>query len=117
MRSERACVCDLPLCAADFAGLEGLFPGGRDHPAIGYPTRLVRDSVSQLNLEIGQVHLKFDGSQGYLRSVLEALDVPIESQMLVFSKTSLMAPMIGPGHPRSIFFNDRVAVAWVPGEP
>jgi hypothetical protein len=105
--------------AAAFAGLEGLFPGGRDHPAIAYPTSRGRDTVSQLNVEIGQnlAHLKFDGSQGYLRSVLEELDVPVESQMLVFSKTSLMAPMISPRHPRSVFFNDRVAVAWVPGEP
>jgi len=108
-----------PTMTAASADLEGLFPGGRDHPAIGYPTRRVQNTVSQLNVEIGQdlVHLQFDGVKGYLRSVLDALDVPIESQIVVFSKTSLMSPIISPGHPRSIFFNDRVAVAWVPGEP
>jgi hypothetical protein len=79
----------------------------------------VHDSVSQLNVEIGQdlVQLKFEGARGYLRSVLDALDVPVESQILVFSKTSLMGQIISPQNPRTIFFNDRVAVAWVPGEP
>lgn len=66
--------------------------------------------MSQLNLEFAQdlVRLKFDGPQEYLRSVLEALDVPVESQMLVFSKTGLMSQIINPGHPRSTFFNERV---------
>src|SRR5262249_25023216 len=52
---------------------------------------------------------------GYLRSVLEQLRVPIESQMAVFSKTSLQAPLIEPKNPRTIFFNDSVAVAWMRG--
>ena len=126
MPRRSACLLAIPILAmplvaiaAAFADLEGLFPGGRDHPAIAYPTSRARDTVAQLNLEIGQdlVHLRFDGPQGYLRALLDALDVPVESQMLVFSKTSLMSQIINPGHPRSIFFNDRVSVAWVPGEP
>jgi hypothetical protein len=105
--------------AAAAGDLEGLFPGELDHPAIGYATRPARDTVAELNLEIrhGLAQLKFDGTSGYLRSVLQALDVPIESQMLVFSKTSLMQAIINPRNPRSIFFNDSVAVAWVRGEP
>ena len=118
-RPVRLLAISITTMAAVFAGLEGMFPGGRDHPAIAYPTSGVRDAVSQLNLELrqGLVQLGATAQQGYLRSVLEALDVPVESQMLFFSKTSLMARLIGPHHPRSIFFNDRVAVAWVPGEP
>jgi hypothetical protein len=105
--------------AAAAGDLEGLFTGGLDHPAIGYATRPARDTAAELNLEIrqGLAQLKFEGASGYLRSVLQALDVPIESQMLVFSKTSLMQGIINPGNPRSIFFNDSVAVAWVRGEP
>jgi hypothetical protein len=49
--------------------------------------------------------------------VLAALQIPVESQMLVFSKTSLQQRIISPLHPRSIFFNDSVAVGWVPDEP
>ncbi len=41
--------------------------------------------------------------------------MPVESQMLVFSKTSFQSPRINPGNPRSLFFNDSVAVGWVRG--
>ena len=47
--------------------------------------------------------------------MLQALNVPIESQMAVFSKTSLQSQRIEPANPRTIFFNDSVAVAWVRG--
>ena len=32
--------------------------------------------------------------------------MPVESQLLVFSKTSFQAPKIGPKNPRAIYFND-----------
>ena len=104
---------------AVLAELGGSSLASPDHPAIGYGTLPPNDLVAQLNRKIqdGQIQLKFEGVQGYLRSLLEALDVPIESQMVVFSKTSLQMHLISPRHPRSIFFNDRVAVGWVPQEP
>ena len=91
-----------------------------DHPAIeyyNYPKHPPQDVVSNLKRQIedGAIQLKFDGDKGYLPAVLQALNVPIESQMAVFSKTSLQAPRIEPGNPRTIFFNDSVAVAWVHG--
>jgi len=36
---------------------------------------------------------------------------------VVFSKTSLLARLISPQHPRTIFFNDSVVITWIPGEP
>jgi hypothetical protein len=91
-----------------------------DHPAIGYfdyLRRPLRDPVSVLNRKIqqGTAQLRFEDRAGYLRSVLAALDVPVESQIAVFSKTSLQAERIEPKNPRTIFFNDSVAVAWVRG--
>lgn len=35
--------------------------------------------------------MKFEKGTGVLRGVLKALDIPIESQVLVFSKTSLQS--------------------------
>ncbi len=61
--------------------------------------------------------LEFERPFGYLRSVLAALEIPIESQVLVFSKTSLQSQLIGPASPRAIFFNDTVAVGWIPRAP
>jgi hypothetical protein len=108
-------------CAAAILGeLSDSLAPSPDHPAIGYSNYLThpaRDRVADLNrkLEHGEAKLQFEDRGGYLRSVLEALDVPIESQMAVFSKTSLQAPLIEPKNPRTIFFNDSVAVGWMRG--
>jgi len=91
----------------------------RNHPAISYERTAVTDAVSQLNarLRSGEVSLESRGPSGYLESLLEVLHVPIESQVLVFSKTSFQAPRINPKNPRAIYFNDTVSIGWVRGGP
>ena len=93
------------------------FTASIEHPAIGYSTRPVNDPVARLNRRIAenQAQLAFGGPSGYLRSVLAALDIPVESQTLVFSESSLQAEHISKTNPRALFFNDSVAVGWVPG--
>jgi hypothetical protein len=88
-----------------------------DGPAIGYSTRPSDDAVTRLvrRLDAGEAQLTFEPGTGYLRSLLRELDVPISSQMAVYSKTSFQAAIIDPAHPRTIFFNDAVAVAWPRG--
>ena len=88
-----------------------------NHPAIQYYTGALTDPVGQfiVKVESGNAQLRFDGPQGYLRSLLDALNIPIESQIAVFSKTSLQSPRIEPTNPRTIFFNDSVSVAWTNG--
>jgi hypothetical protein len=100
-----------------YADLEGMFPGGILQPGIEYTKRPVRDQVDELNRHIqeGKVQLQFEPVSGYLRSVLRALNVPVESQLLVFSKTSIQRPLINPRNPRTIYFNDSVTVGWVRG--
>src|SRR6266851_3703463 len=70
------------------------FVESRDHPAIQYSTAPVDTSASRLNrdLEAGRAQLTFEQNGGWLRSLLKALDVPVESQLLVFSETSTQAP-------------------------
>jgi hypothetical protein len=76
----------------------------------------LNDSVSLLakRIEHGDTNLEYasDG-WGYLRSLLKQLDLNIESQILVFSKTSFQLANISPKTPRAIFFNDKVAVGSV----
>lgn len=93
------------------------FVESRDHEAIQYSRGPVTDVVDALNQRIqdGSVQLQFDPVSGYLRSVLEALKVPAESQMLVFSKTSFQAHLIDMFNPRALYFNDAVSVGWVRG--
>jgi hypothetical protein len=91
----------------------------RNHPAISYERAPVTDAVSRLNAQLrtGEVTLESSGPSGYLTSLLKTLHVPIESQVLVFSKTSFQAPRINPKNPRAIFFNDTISVGWVRGGP
>lgn len=56
-----------------------------------------------------------DPATAHLRAVLQALGIPKESQILVFSPTSFQAKLINQLNPRAIYFNDNVAVAWVRG--
>ncbi len=94
-----------------------VFTASRDHPAIGYATGATTDVVAALNerLQSGAAQLSFERERGYLRGTLQALRIPVESQTLVFSETSAQAEMIGPTHPRAVYFGDDVAVGWVKG--
>jgi hypothetical protein len=116
-RTVVALALALVATTATFADLSEDFVPLRDDPAIEYATRPAHDLISILNEEIaaGRAHLKFDDDQGYLRSVLETLKIPIESQMAVFSKTSVQARLINSQNPRTLFFNDSVVVGWVRG--
>jgi hypothetical protein len=59
--------------------------------------------------------LPFDSTSGYLPALLKALHVPVESQIAVFSKTSIQSLRIEPSNPRVLYFNDSVTVGWVRG--
>jgi hypothetical protein len=84
-------------------------------PPINYRSEDLTDPVAKLQRQIeqGGARLQFDADHGYLRSVLNLLKVPIDSQTLVFSKTSFQYPKISPEHPRALYFNDDVYVGSV----
>lgn len=118
----RACVaCASAVLLLGWAGVVAqrpdAFPASRDHQAIQYATHPVTDRVSQLNRRIqdGAVRLAFEPSSGYLVSVLDALNIPRESQTLVFSKTSAQADQVEFKNPRALYFDDSVSVGWVRG--
>lgn len=115
------------VCAALWLGATGValqrsdaFPESRHHPAIRYGATAPSDVVAQLNarLERGEATLTYEpGGRGYLRAALDALGVPVSSQTLVYSGTSLQASYISEKNPRAIYFNDNVSVAWIRGAP
>ncbi|MDA0329628.1 MAG: hypothetical protein O2958_11535 [Gemmatimonadetes bacterium] len=88
-----------------------------EYPAIGYSERARTDRVADLReaLAEGRERLSFDPRGGYLTSLLESLDIPVSSQMLVFTKTSFQGHLVSPERPRAIYFNDDVYVAYVQG--
>lgn len=85
-----------------------------DKAPISYRESEPTNSISRLQdqLNRGEVSFDHDDDFGYLKSVLNALDVPVESQMLVFSKTSLQLRRITPRTPRAIYFNDDVYIGF-----
>ena len=93
------------------------FVGSRNHPAIAYGSAPTDTAVAALNarLAAGSATLRFDPQTGYLPAVLEALEVPVSSQVLVYSPTSFQARKIHRQNPRAIYFSDTVAVGWVRG--
>ena len=96
------------------------FPGMLDqHSAIDYRGGALSDVVTGLQRELtaGSTALAFEGTQGYLRALLKKLDVPVESQVLLFSKTGIQHPFTTPENPRALYFNDHVIVGYIPGAP
>src|SRR5712692_5236186 len=90
-----------------------------EHPGIQYAIRPTTDRVAKLNQAItqGGRSLRRDPRTGYLLPVLEALGVPVESQLLVFSKTGVQRAYTSPQNPRALFFDESVVVGYVPGAP
>ncbi len=117
MRSSRICLSALLasalLCSArsevDFADL--------DAPAHAYWTRPLEDPFTKLkaDLESGKIPLTGRDEMGFVVSLLAALDIPVSSQTLVFSNTSLQLRLISPRNPRAIYFNENLYLGWVPG--
>jgi len=82
---------------------------------INYRSNDLNDPVAKLQkrLDAGETTLAFDDRQGYLKSVLEQLKIPVSSQTLVFSKTSFQYKKISPQTPRALYFNDDVYIGFV----
>jgi hypothetical protein len=106
----------LLLCVSVLSQSRG-FSSSFNHPAIRYLDAPLHDAATALNARLrdGSEHLAFEKGRGYLMSVIDALRIDVNSQVVVFSQTSADAPRITPQHPRAIVFNDTTAVGWVPG--
>jgi hypothetical protein len=84
------------------------------------PISTLNDPVARLAKQIdnGEVKLEYGADGwGYLTSLLKHLDIHVDSQVLVFSKTSFQLTKISPRTPRAIFFNDSAAVGSVQDGP
>lgn len=66
-------------------------------------------------LQEGKVKLTLSEPRKMVQEVLDALHVSKDTQVLVFSKTSVQKDRISSTTPRSMWFNDECYVGWVPG--
>ncbi|MBP9223144.1 MAG: hypothetical protein KBF76_04710 [Verrucomicrobiales bacterium] len=71
-------------------------------------TRLIESAAKDKTLSTGT-------DREILGKMLSALKIPIESQVLVFSKTSAQNSRISPETPRALYYSDDVYLGWVQG--
>ena len=85
-----------------------------DREPILYRDTAPTNPISKLqnDLKSGKKSLDYTNARGYLASLLKALDVPQDSQTLVFSKTSLQRERISADRPRALYFNDDVYIGY-----
>lgn len=88
-----------------------------DRAPFRYSDTVATDRLAKLAKDLESGTARYEGTSGLdrLRFVLKVLDVPEESQVLVFSKTSLQNPLINPGNPRALYFSEDIYVGYVPG--
>jgi hypothetical protein len=107
------------LLTVGLAALAGQYDRDSAHEAIRYMQTASSDPVARLQKRLakGETRWAYDPQRGYLPALLQELNVPVSSQMLVFSKTSFQRDRISPQTPRAIYYNDQVYAGWVPGGP
>jgi hypothetical protein len=105
------------MAHADFQGATHLVD--LDHGGIRYGQEKSHGRVARLVDAVvsGTRQLEWDDRFGWMPSLLQALEVSTNSQMLVFSKTSLQREHIHPHNPRAIYFNEDTYVGYIPGAP
>lgn len=81
---------------------------------IEYSARTPSNRISRAEADLAARRPK-EVEGAFLRWLLKETGVPVESQVLVFSKTSLQRDLIHPRQPRSMFFSDDLYIGWVPG--
>jgi hypothetical protein len=90
---------------------------GSDVELPGYKSTAASGAIETLHsrIERKEARLEFSPTHGYLPALLRELKVSPSSQLLVASKTSPNKHYISPKNPRALYFNDSVALAYVPG--
>ena len=84
---------------------------------VGYQQPATGNVIARLaqRIETGDVRLAYHPDFGYLPALLKQLDIPVSSQVLVFSKTSFQATRISPRTPRAVYHTPDAYVGWVRG--
>lgn len=77
----------------------------------------LNDRFARLQRQIakGEASLKAPTARGVVMNLLGHLEIPPESQVLVYSRTSAQNSRIFPRWPRAIYFSDNCYVGWVQG--
>jgi hypothetical protein len=87
-----------------------------ENPPVSYSTTAPDAAAKKLEARLASGALTLAGlDKAIVATLLREFRVPISSQVVVFSKTSLQRGRINPDHPRALYFSDDCYIGWVPG--
>lgn len=88
-------------------------------PPIDYFSDEAHDPIAELasRWDTPGTRPLLDPQFGRLPALLRELKIPVSSQLLVMSKTSVQQHRISPSSPRALYFRDDITVAYVEGGP
>jgi hypothetical protein len=103
-------------------GLTGLLtPGAQgqqvepfEEPPLNYSATQTNDRATAINATFQRRadEIRSMPAKKRLKWLLDEMGVPIESQIFVFSKTSMQRDLINPETPRVLYFSDEAYVGW-----
>ncbi len=107
----------LAPAAVQYAASEDLAFADLEAPEHDYWKRELNDPFTLLkdDLEKGKLNLDESSEKAYLQSLLKALKIPVSTQMVVYSTTSLQLSLISPRTPRAVYFNEDLYLGYVQG--
>lgn len=99
-------------CLAAAAAAQQIEPF--EEPPISYSASPTNDRATAINaaFQARADEIRSLPAKKRLQWLLEQLEVPVESQLFVFSKTSLQRDLINPETPRVLYFSDEAYVGW-----
>jgi hypothetical protein len=77
-----------------------------------------QDDVTRLHQRMDKKEITLPAGSDpkvFLAAYLKALHVPVSSQIMVFSKSSLQRTVVSGHNPRALYFNEDTYVGWIPG--
>ena len=87
-----------------------------EEPPINYSATQTNDRATAINalFQNRATEIRSMPAKKRLKWLLDEMGVPVESQLFVFSKTSLQRDLINPEAPRVLYFSDEAYVGWSP---
>lgn len=82
---------------------------------MNYSAAQPQEVIARLREKLASGTVRLQGQETeFVAGFLRELGVPVESQTLVFSKSSFQRNLITPDRPRALYFSDDCYVGWVP---
>ncbi len=87
-----------------------------EEPPINYSATPTNDRATAINaiFQSRAMEIRSMPAKKRLQWLLDEMGVPVESQIFVFSKTSLQRDLINPEAPRVLYFSDEAYIGWSP---